>query len=227
MYPINLLQPSNWNNKKNTYFLVKGLVNLAIVNYEMGNLKSISSGLKKVGATVQITKDPQVLISSDGIVIPGVGAFGDAMKNLSLLRSTILEEISNGKPFLGVCLGAQLIFEESTEFGLHKGLSILKGYIEKFPETIITPQIGWNQLMIQQFDNPLVDGVENNSYVYFVHSFYPVPENPEIIVAKTDYGIEFASIVAQDHIFATQFHPEKSSTVGLHILENFINFIKK
>jgi len=203
------------------------MVNLAIVNYEMGNLKSISSGLKKVGAEVQITKDPNALIAADGIVIPGVGAFGDAMKNLAPLQPTILEEISNGKPFLGVCLGAQLIFEESTEFGLHKGLAILKGYIERLPETVIAPQIGWNQLIIQQFDNPLVEGVENYSYVYFVHSFYPVPENPDIIVAKTDYGLEFASIVAQDHIFATQFHPEKSSAVGLHILENFINFIKQ
>lgn len=193
----------------------------------MGNLKSISSGLKKVGATVQITKDPKVLIESDGIVIPGVGAFGDAMKNLSSLKPTILEELNNGKPFFGVCLGAQLIFEESTEFGLHKGLAILKGQVVKLPETITIPHIGWNQLKIQKFDEPLLEGITNNSYVYFVHSFYPVPANPEIILTKTDYGIDFASMVSQDNIFAAQFHPEKSSAVGLRILENFINFIKK
>ncbi len=193
----------------------------------MGNLKSISCGLKKVGATVQITKDPKVLIESDGIVIPGVGAFGDAMKNLSSLKPTILEELNNGKPFFGVCLGAQLIFEESTEFGLHKGLAILKGQVVKLPETITIPHIGWNQLKIQKFDEPLLEGITNNSYVYFVHSFYPVPANPEIILTKTDYGIDFASMVSQDNIFAAQFHPEKSSAVGLRILENFINFIKK
>ena len=193
----------------------------------MGNLKSISSGLKKVGATVQITKDPKVLIESDGIVIPGVGAFGDAMKNLSSLKQTILEELNNGKPFFGVCLGAQLIFEESTEFGLHKGLAILKGQVVKLPETIIIPHMGWNQLKIQKFDEPLLEGITNNSYVYFVHSFYPVPANPEIILTKTDYGIDFASMVSQNNIFAAQFHPEKSSAVGLRILENFINFIKK
>ena len=193
----------------------------------MGNLKSISSGLKKVGATVQITKDPKVLIESDGIVIPGVGAFGDAMKNLSSLKQTILEELNNGKPFFGVCLGAQLIFEESTEFGLHKGLAILKGQVVKLPETIIIPHMGWNQLKIQKFDEPLLEGITNNSYVYFVHSFYPVPANPEIILTKTDYGIDFASMVSQNNIFAAQFHPEKSSAVGLRILENFINYIKK
>jgi len=168
-----------------------------------------------------------VLIESDGIVIPGVGAFGDAMKNLSSLKQTILEELNNGKPFFGVCLGAQLIFEESTEFGLHKGLAILKGQVVKLPETIIIPHMGWNQLKIQKFDEPLLEGITNNSYVYFVHSFYPVPANPEIILTKTDYGIDFASMVSQNNIFAAQFHPEKSSAVGLRILENFINFIKK
>jgi glutamine amidotransferase len=183
--------------------------------------------MKKVGAEVHITKDPQLLIESDGLVIPGVGAFGIAMKNLAPLQPTILEQIATGKPFLGVCLGLQLLFEESTEFGLHKGLGILKGRIIKFPETVITPHMGWNQLKIQKSENPLIEGIKDNSYVYFVHSFYPIPENPEISVASTEYGIEFASIVAQNHIFATQFHPEKSSTIGLKILENFINFIKK
>ncbi len=203
------------------------MVKLAIIDYNMGNLKSISTGLKKVGAEVHITKDPQLLIESDGLVIPGVGAFGIAMKNLAPLQPTILEQIATGKPFLGVCLGLQLLFEESTEFGLHKGLGILKGRIIKFPETVITPHMGWNQLKIQKSENPLIEGIKDNSYVYFVHSFYPIPENPEISVASTEYGIEFASIVAQNHIFATQFHPEKSSTIGLKILENFINFIKK
>lgn len=203
------------------------MVHLTIINYEMGNLKSISSGLKKVGATVEITQDIKVIIESDGIVIPGVGAFGDAMKNLATLKSTILEQVRTGKPFLGVCLGFQLIFDESTEFGLHKGLGILKGRVIKLPESVVTPHMGWNQIDIQNYDNPLIEGIEDKSYVYFVHSYYPVPENPEIIVAETNYGIEFPSIVSRDHIFATQFHPEKSSTVGLRMLENFINFIKR
>lgn len=203
------------------------MVNLAIINYEMGNLKSISSGLKKVGAKIDITKEKKVIIQSDGIVIPGVGAFGDAMKNLAAIKSTILEEVAAGKPFLGVCLGFQLIFDESEEFGLHKGLSILKGRVIKLPETVTTPHMGWNQFIIQNFGNPLVEGIQNNSYVYFVHSFYPVPKNSEIVIATTDYGIEFPSIVGRDHIFATQFHPEKSSIVGLKMLENFINFIKR
>ncbi len=203
------------------------MVNLAIINYEMGNLKSISSGLKKVGASVQITKDPNVIKSSDGIVIPGVGAFGDAMKNLASLKEIILSQIQEGKPFLGVCLGFQLIFEESTEFGLHKGLNIFGGRVIRLPETVVTPHMGWNQIFIKDYTNPLVEGIDDKSYVYFVHSYYPVPTAPEIIIATTQYGVEFASMVAKNHIFATQFHPEKSSTVGLKILKNFINFIKK
>lgn len=193
----------------------------------MGNLKSISSGFKKVGAEVQITKDPKVLVEAEGIIIPGVGAFGDAMKNLAPLKPTILEQVNTGKPIFGVCLGAQLILEDSTEFGLHRGLAILKGHVIKLPETVIIPHMGWNQLKIRQFDSPLLQGIADNSYVYFVHSYYPIPANPEIVLAKTDYGVEFASIVAQSNIFAAQFHPEKSSVVGLRILENFINYIKK
>ncbi len=202
------------------------MVNLAIIDYEMGNLKSISSGLKRVGVSVVITKDAKTIIEADGIVIPGVGAFGDAMKNLSKLKPTILDQVGAGKPFLGICLGFQLIFEESTEFGLHKGLGILKGRVIKLPETVVTPHMGWNQILIQKRENPLLEDVPDRSYVYFVHSFYPVPKKPEVIVAQTDYGIEFPSIVGRNHIFATQFHPEKSSTVGLKMLTNFIKFIK-
>ncbi|HUX98736.1 MAG TPA: imidazole glycerol phosphate synthase subunit HisH [Candidatus Deferrimicrobium sp.] len=202
------------------------MVNLAIINYEMGNLKSISSGLKKVGATIQITKDPEIIRKSDGIVIPGVGAFGDAMKNLIPVKQLITEEVEAGKPFLGVCLGFQLIFDDSTEFGIYEGFGLLKGHVIKLPETIITPHIGWNQIIIRNPDNPLVKGVPNKSYVYFVHSFYPEPENSDIIIAETHYGLDFASIVGKDNIFATQFHPEKSSKVGLQILKNFLEFVK-
>ncbi|MFX1293844.1 MAG: imidazole glycerol phosphate synthase subunit HisH [Promethearchaeota archaeon] len=203
------------------------MVKLAIINYEMGNLKSISCGLEKVGAIVEITKNEKVIIESDGIVIPGVGAFGDAMKNLSALQPLILEQINMGKPFLGICLGFQLIFDESTEFGRHDGLGILKGRVVKLPETVVIPHMGWNQIIIQNFENPIMEGIYNKSYMYFVHSFYPIPHDPEIIVATTDYGIEFPSIVGRDNIFATQFHPEKSSTAGLQILRNFLNYIKK
>jgi len=206
---------------------VSSMVQLAVINYEMGNLKSISSGLRKVGASVEITKDLKVIKNADGIVIPGVGAFGDAMKNLAPLQSTLLEEIARGKPFLGVCLGFQLIFEESTEFGLHKGLGFLKGRVVKLPNTVVTPHMGWNQIHIQNHSNPLVQEIPDHSYVYFVHSYYPIPKDSQVIIAKTNYGLEFPSIVGRDHIFATQFHPEKSSTVGLKILENFIKFIKR
>ena len=202
------------------------MVKLAIIDYKMGNLKSISSGLKKVGANIEITQDKKIITESDGLVIPGVGAFGDAMQNLAGLKSTILEQFEAGKPFLGVCLGFQLIFDESTEFGLHQGLGILKGRVIKLPETVVTPHMGWNQILIGEKDNPLLEGVADKSYVYFVHSFYPVPKNPKVIVATTDYGIEFPSIVGRDHVFATQFHPEKSSTVGLQMLTNFLKFIK-
>jgi len=202
------------------------MVHIAIVNYEMGNLKSISSGLKKVGATVEITNERKPLIEADGIVIPGVGAFGDAMKNLAELKPQIIEQIVAGKPFLGVCLGFQLIFDESEEFGLHEGIGLLKGRVIKFPNTVVTPHMGWNQILIQQGDNPLMEDVPDRSYMYFVHSYYPVPKNPEITVATTNYGIEFSSVVGRDNIFATQFHPEKSSAIGLKILSNFLKFIK-
>ena len=202
------------------------MVHLAIVNYKMGNLKSISSGLKKVGATVEITDERKPLIEADGIVIPGVGAFGDAMKNLADLKPQIIEQVIAGKPFLGVCLGFQLIFDESEEFGLHEGIGLLKGRVTKLPETVVTPHMGWNQIQVKQSDNPLMVEVPDRSYVYFVHSFYPVPTNPNVIVATTDYGIEFPSVVGRDNIFATQFHPEKSSAVGLKMLSNFLKFIK-
>jgi glutamine amidotransferase len=202
------------------------MVHIAIVNYEMGNLKSISSGLKKVGATVEITKERKSIIEADGICIPGVGAFGDAMKNLTDLKPQIIEQVAAGKPFLGVCLGFQLIFDESEEFGLHKGMGLLKGRVIRLPETVVTPHMGWNQIQIKQRDNPIMEGVPDRSYVYFVHSYYPVPENPNVIVATTDYGVDFPSVVGRDNIFATQFHPEKSSTVGLKMLTNFLKFIK-
>ena len=202
------------------------MVHIVIIDYEMGNLKSISSGLKKVGATVEITKERKPIIEADGIVIPGVGAFGDAMKNLADLKPQIIEQVVAGKPFLGVCLGFQLIFHESEEFGLHEGIGLLKGRVTKLPETVVTPHMGWNQILVKKSDNPLMEDVPDRSYVYFVHSYYPVPKNPEVIVATTDYGIEFPSVVGRDNIFATQFHPEKSSSVGLTMLENFLKFIK-
>ena len=206
--------------------MVNSMVHIAIINYEMGNLKSISSGLKKVGATVEITKERKPIIEADGIVIPGVGAFGDAMKNLADLKSQIIEQVVAGKPFLGVCLGFQLIFAESEEFGLHEGIGLLKGRVTKLPETVVTPLMGWNQIVVKKCDYPLMEDVPDRSYVYFVHSYYPVPKNPEVIVATTDYGIEFPSVVGRDNIFATQFHPEKSSVVGLKMLTNFLKFIK-
>ena len=199
----------------------------AILDLGIGNLRSISRGLEYAGIKTRITSASKDLREADSIVLPGVGAFEDAIKNLNLLKDSLFEEISFGKPILGVCLGMQLMFEESTEGGLHKGLGIFKGRVVRFPrvEGLKIPQMGWNSLNILKQD-PLVDGVDDGSYVYFVHSYYP--NSLDGAVAKTSYGVDFPWIVSKnDQIFATQFHPEKSGDIGLKILENFVKIVKK
>lgn len=199
---------------------------MAVVNYGVGNLRSIRRGLEKSGATVKITHSPTDLLSSDAIVLPGVGAFAPAVKNMAPIADIVAEAMKNGKPILGVCLGLQLLFTRSSEGGSVKGLDFISGDIVKLPDTVKTPQMGWNTLKIVK-SHPLLEGVKDGSYVYFVHSYYPQPTDSAVVVATTEYGVRFASMVAQKNLFATQFHPEKSSKTGLTMLKNFVRIVKR
>jgi glutamine amidotransferase len=199
---------------------------VAVVNYGVGNLRSIRKGLEKSGATVQITHNPKDLRSSDAIVLPGVGAFAPAVKNMAPITDVVAEAMKNGTPMLGVCLGLQLLFTRSSEGGSVRGLDFISGEVVKLPESLKIPQMGWNTINFAN-SHPLLEGIKDHSYVYFVHSYYPQPTDPKVIVATTDYGARFASMVAKKNIFATQFHPEKSSKTGLTILKNFVRITKR
>jgi len=196
------------------------------VNYGVGNLRSISKGLEKSGAQVQITHNHNDLRNSDAIVLPGVGAFAPAVKNMEPITDVLAETMNNGKPILGICLGLQLLFTLSNEGGLIKGLDFIAGQVVKLPETMKTPQMGWNTIDFAMY-HPLLDGVKDHSYVYFVHSYYPQPTDPDVIVTTTDYGLRFPSMIAKKNLFATQFHPEKSSKTGLMMLNNFVKIVKR
>ncbi len=196
---------------------------IAIVDYGMGNLRSVEKGFLKVGIDVAVTNKPEIIEKADGIVLPGVGAFKDCMRELSNLRLTdaIVNAIRNGKPYLGICLGLQVLFSESEEFGRCRGLDIFRGKVIRFSDSNLKiPHMGWNEIKIKK-NNPLLDGILDKSYLYFVHSFYVMPEDDSIISTTTDYGIDFTSMICKDNVFATQFHPEKSQRVGLTILKNF------
>jgi len=199
---------------------------VAVVNYGVGNLRSIRRGLEKSGSAVKITHSPTDLLSSDAIVLPGVGAFAPAVKNMAPIADVVAEAMNTGKPILGVCLGLQLLFTRSSEGGSVKGLDFISGDIVKLPDTVKTPQMGWNTLNLEQ-SHPLLDGVKDGSYVYFVHSYYPKPIESGVVVATTEYGVRFASMVAQKNLLATQFHPEKSSKTGLTMLKNFVRIVKR
>lgn len=198
---------------------------IAIIDYGVGNLRSVQRALERAGAEAIITSDPIRIKMADGVVLPGVGAFGEAMEQLERrgLVLPIMQVISAGKPFLGICLGMQLLFQESEELGHHSGLGVFKGRVKRFPEVpgYKVPHVGWNQLHIRQ-DNPLLADIPDGSFVYFVHSYYVEPIRPEIVVATTDYIIEYASVVARGNVYGVQFHPEKSQDVGAVILENFV-----
>ena len=199
---------------------------MAVVNYGVGNLRSIRRGLEKAGANVEITHNPTGLRNSDAIVLPGVGAFAPAVKNMAPIADVVAEAMKSGKPILGVCLGLQLLFTRSSEGGSIRGLDFISGEVVKLPETVKTPQMGWNTIDFAK-SHPLLEGVKEHSYVYFVHSYYPQPSDPEVIVATTEYGVRFPSMVAKKNLFATQFHPEKSSKTGLTILKNFVRIVKR
>jgi len=200
---------------------------IALLDYGSGNLRSVEKALRKVGADLLVTTRPESLRDARAIVLPGVGAFDDcisAMQRQELLGA-VREFIQTGKPFLGICVGYQALFEKSEEFNsCAAGLGIFGGKVVRFTERpgLKIPQIGWNQLEITRPDCPLYKGIADGSHVYFVHSFYPQPTDPSIVATRTDYGDPFASSVWRDNVFATQFHPEKSQAVGLRLLKNFV-----
>jgi glutamine amidotransferase len=201
---------------------------IAIVDYGMGNLKSVEKGFKKVGVDALVTSEPRIVDNAAAIVLPGVGAFRDCIRNLSDLSLTeaVVTSIKKGKPFLGICLGLQVLFSESEEFGTCKGLDIFRGQVVRFKEGLKVPHMGWNTLRIINRP-PILSDIEEGSFFYFVHSFYVVPEDRGIIAATTDYGTTFTSMVWKDNVFATQFHPEKSQGLGLKILKGFGDFVRK
>jgi glutamine amidotransferase len=195
---------------------------ITVVDYKLNNLRSIENTLRRLGHDVQVTSDPRVVRNAEKLILPGVGAFRDAMKNLTELGliEPFASRVKAGVPTLGICLGMHLVFSESEEFGLHRGLDLLPGRVRRIPKGVIVPHMGWNELHLRTQD-PLLTGIEPGSFVYFVHSYYVDPATSDMTLASTDHGIEFAAIVHKDNIWATQFHPEKSQKVGERLLDNF------
>jgi glutamine amidotransferase len=196
---------------------------ITIVDYQMNHLRSLENTLGRLGHETLVTSDPVDVMVADKLILPGVGAFGDAMQHLNELglSEPIIEKVESGTPILGVCLGMQLLFDDSEEFGYHRGLGLLAGSVRKLPASVHVPHMGWNQLHLRRADN-IIDGVRKESFVYFVHSYYAAPEDPSMIIAETDYGIDIPAVVGSGKIRATQFHPEKSQHVGECILANFV-----
>ena len=208
---------------------------IAIIDYGMGNLRSVQKGFERVGYRAVVTDRPEEVMAARAVVLPGVGAFRDGMENLRQrgLVEPIIETIGQDKPFLGICLGLQLLFAWGEEFGLYRGLDLLPGRVIRLPnrlegkekDRLKIPHMGWNTLSYGSRTSvdpcPLLEGIRDGAYVYFVHSFYAVPQDSTLIVATTYYGVEFSSILRQGNLFAPQFHPEKSQPEGLRILKNF------
>ena len=197
---------------------------IVIVDYGMGNLRSVQKGFERIGSKALVSRDTKDINSATKLVLPGVGAFPECMKNLTKfgLIESILDFLKSGKPFLGICLGLQLLFDESEEFGLNKGLEVIPGKVKAFRRDmgLKIPHMGWNQVIFKK-DITIFDGIDNESFFYFVHSYYVEPEQQSDTAAETSYGITFTSAIARGNIFALQFHPEKSQKNGLKILANF------
>ena len=214
--------------KQLTGFGVRKMV--AIIDYDAGNIKSVEKAIHFLGKDVVITRDPDVILNASHVILPGVGAFGDAMEKLQSynLVSIIEEVVKRRIPFLGICLGLQLLFEKSEESPGVSGLGILKGEIKRIPaeEGLKIPHIGWNSLTFPK-QSRLFQGIKEESYVYFVHSYYLKARQPEIVAAITEYGTQIHASVESENVFACQFHPEKSSSVGLKILENFLKITRE
>jgi len=197
---------------------------IAVVDYDAGNVKSVEKAIEKLGAKHILTSDPEEIRKADAVILPGVGNFGDCVNNLKErgLDTVLKEYAASGKPFLGICVGLQLLFDESEESPGVKGLGILSGKIKKFPASadLKVPQIGWNDII--ESKGRLLEGIDRGTYFYFVHSFYLDSSDPSIVTSKTEYGVTYDSSVEKGNVFATQFHPEKSSDAGLKVLSNFL-----
>ena len=201
------------------------MTRISVIDYGVGNLFSMTNALRKTDAEVEIVKTKDEILSADGVVLPGVGNFGAAAEKLSPLASAVLEAVDNGVPILGSCLGMQLLFEQSME-AEGNGLGLLKGWIMRFRRDQKTPHMGWNTIKATR-ESPLLEGIPDGSYFYFVHSYYPDPVNIEDSLAETDYGGVFTSIVERDNIYGCQFHPEKSGKTGATLLRNYVGLVRR
>lgn len=195
---------------------------IAIIDYGVGNLRSVEKAFAATGTQVVVSSDEQVLRESKGLVLPGVGAFAACMKALSAcgFDHLVRQRVASGTPLLGVCVGMQMLFEESEEFGTTRGLGLLDGRVRRFTNDLVVPHVGWNQIR-QRAAHPLFANIDDQAFFYFVHSYYCEIDDPAILAGTTDYGITYASVVAHGDLFGVQFHPEKSQAVGLQLLSNF------
>ncbi len=196
---------------------------VAILNYRMGNLRSVQKALELAGSEAVIATEPSGAAGADALVLPGVGAFGDAMDNLRRLGfdRMVLDAVDRGTPLLGICVGLQVLFETSTEMGEHNGLGLFQGRVVRFPAGMIVPHVGWNQLHLRR-QHHLTEGMPTGAHSYFTHSYYAEPSDASLVVATSEYGVDFASICARESVYGVQFHPEKSWDVGRRLLRAFV-----
>ena len=195
---------------------------IAIIDYGVGNLRSVEKAFAAVGVDAVVSGDKDELQTAERLVLPGVGAFATCMSEFERhdLKDLVVGRVEQGTPLLGVCVGMQMLFEESSEFGRTKGLGLLKGQVNRFDESLVVPHVGWNQVG-KTSPSPLLNDVSDKSFFYFVHSYYCEPADQETIVGETEYGVTFASVIAKKNIYGVQFHPEKSQSAGLQLLKNF------
>jgi imidazole glycerol-phosphate synthase subunit HisH len=200
---------------------------IAIIDYGMGNLHSVSKAVERLGYEAVVTGDAEQILGADGAILPGVGAFGDAMEHLSEsgLRDVVIRYAETGKPLLGICLGMQLLFSSSEEYGDHEGLSLLPGTVVRFRGDYKVPHMGWNRLNYKHNGSPIFRGIEEG-HVYFVHSYHAKPERESDLLAVTDYHQPVTAIVGKDNVYGMQFHPEKSGDIGMKLLDNFLKMCK-
>jgi len=198
-------------------------VKLVVVDYGAGNLRSVAIALVRLGLNPLVTSEPKAVQTADALILPGVGAAADTMRNLAQrqLVEPILEYVASGRPFLGICMGLQVLFSVSEEGGEHLCLDILPGRVRRLPDGLKVPHMGWNRVR-QRCWHPIFDGISDGAFFYFVHSYYAHPDDPSVVIGETDYGVTFAAVVAKDNIVATQFHPEKSAESGLRFYQNFL-----
>jgi len=197
---------------------------IAIIDYGMGNISSVKNSFIRAGADIKVTSDPAAIAGAGAVILPGVGAYRDAYLNLEkrdLVKA--IRQAVREKPFLGICLGMQLLFDYSLEDGRNRGLGILRGSVRKIPPGVKIPHMGWNQVEIKMKESRIFSGIKDGEYFYFVHSYHAVPDDPSVISSTTEYGTDLAASVEKDNIFGFQFHPEKSSTIGQVLVKNFIS----